>query len=130
MLFLVLKCVVFSPAPVLLFTWLTSPNLWEHIFSSAYHVGGDSTRLMYLFNNFPGRANVLLSTGKTLVKILTCDDIDLYFLGLDPMEFPAVETTVVFHVTDREDAYPSGATYSPRVHNYSLSLATCRPGID
>ncbi|KAJ9078723.1 hypothetical protein DSO57_1003583 [Entomophthora muscae] len=80
----VLKLVVFSLAPVLVFIWSTSPNLWGYILSLAILVGNDPSRVLHLLEDLPGRDNDLLSTGETLVKILTCDDLNFYYPDLSP----------------------------------------------
>ncbi|KAJ9055629.1 hypothetical protein DSO57_1001614 [Entomophthora muscae] len=45
----------------------TSSDLWSQISSSTYLVGDDSSRLLHLLDNLPGKANNLLSSGKILL---------------------------------------------------------------
>ncbi|KAJ9076552.1 hypothetical protein DSO57_1025064 [Entomophthora muscae] len=66
----VLKFVVFSLALFLLLLWLTLPDLWSKITSSAQLVGDHPSSLL----NFPSG---LLLSGEAVVKSLTCDDLDL-----------------------------------------------------
>ncbi|KAJ9081001.1 hypothetical protein DSO57_1019067 [Entomophthora muscae] len=67
----VLKFVVFFLAPFFLLIWTTSPDLWSHIFSSACLVGDNTSSLLQLPSG-------LLISGEALVKILTCNDLDLH----------------------------------------------------
>ncbi|KAJ9085035.1 hypothetical protein DSO57_1017881 [Entomophthora muscae] len=66
----ILKFVVFSVAPFFLLLWLTSPDLWSKISSSARLVGDNPSSLLNLSSS-------LLFLGEAVVKILTCDDLDL-----------------------------------------------------
>ncbi|KAJ9053242.1 hypothetical protein DSO57_1026188 [Entomophthora muscae] len=65
-----IKFVVFSLAPFVLLLWSTLPELWARIFSSVQFVGEDLFSLL----NVPSG---LLLSGEAVVKILTCDDLDL-----------------------------------------------------
>ncbi|KAJ9049352.1 hypothetical protein DSO57_1025475 [Entomophthora muscae] len=67
----VLKFVVFSLGPFLLLLWTTSPDLWSCISSSACLVGDNLSSLLHL----PGE---LFISGESVVKSLTCNDLDLH----------------------------------------------------
>ncbi|KAJ9081748.1 hypothetical protein DSO57_1011342 [Entomophthora muscae] len=66
----VIKFVVFSVAPFFLLLWLTSPDLWSKISSSAWLMSEDPSSLL----NLPGG---LLYSREAVVKSLICDDLDL-----------------------------------------------------
>ncbi|KAJ9089392.1 hypothetical protein DSO57_1013331 [Entomophthora muscae] len=66
----VLKFVVFSLALFLLLLWLTLPDLWSKITSSACLVGDHPSSLL----NFPSG---LLLSGEDVVKSLMCNNLDL-----------------------------------------------------
>ncbi|KAJ9074657.1 hypothetical protein DSO57_1004113 [Entomophthora muscae] len=67
----VIKFVVFTLAPFLLLLWSTSPNLWLGRSSLSCLVSDDPSSLLL----FPGD---LLTSGKAMVKSLTCDNLDLH----------------------------------------------------
>ncbi|KAJ9085417.1 hypothetical protein DSO57_1014246 [Entomophthora muscae] len=78
---------------------------------------------MYLFKDFPGKANYLLYTGEILVKSLTYNGIDLYSLSLKSGDI-SVLNAIVKPPDSGRDAYPSGAVCGPRVCTYTHSLAS------
>ncbi|KAJ9082253.1 hypothetical protein DSO57_1006357 [Entomophthora muscae] len=57
--------------PDILTIWPTSPDLWTHIFSSVCVMSKNPSSLLH----FPA---IFLVSGEALVKILACDDPDLY----------------------------------------------------
>ncbi|KAJ9057958.1 hypothetical protein DSO57_1017609 [Entomophthora muscae] len=56
--------------------WLTTPDLWVQLSSSAHHMGDNPSCLLHLFKYFPGQAQDLFFTGEHLVKSLT-NNLDL-----------------------------------------------------
>ncbi|KAJ9056478.1 hypothetical protein DSO57_1032658, partial [Entomophthora muscae] len=80
MLVPILKFVVFTLLPALLFIWSTSLDLWERISSSVLIVSNNPSHLLYLAEDLPGRAQDFITSSEHLVKSLTCDDLDLFFL--------------------------------------------------
>ncbi|KAJ9090437.1 hypothetical protein DSO57_1002743 [Entomophthora muscae] len=66
----VIKFVAFSLAPFLLLLWSTSPDLWSKISSLVQLASGAPSSLLSL----PGSP---LYSREAVVKILTCDDLDL-----------------------------------------------------
>ncbi|KAJ9074722.1 hypothetical protein DSO57_1003777 [Entomophthora muscae] len=84
MLVSIFKFVVFTLSPPLLFIWSTSLDLWEQISSSVLRVSDNPSHLLYFAEDFPGRAQDLITYGKHLVKSLTCDDLHPSSLDLSP----------------------------------------------
>ncbi|KAJ9072955.1 hypothetical protein DSO57_1021584 [Entomophthora muscae] len=75
MIFPVLRFVVFSLVPFVLLLWTASPNLWSWISSSVCLAGDNSSSLLHI----PG---ALLLLGETIVKSLTCDNLDFHAIDL------------------------------------------------
>ncbi|KAJ9071373.1 hypothetical protein DSO57_1037575 [Entomophthora muscae] len=111
---------VFSLALFLLLLWSTSPDLWDQLLSSARLVGDNPSSLLHL----PGS---LLVSGETLIKILTCNDLDLYLAD------PALHSPVVAEVltpplsrTESGKSVPMQAPEFPTpVPSRAMWLLTC-----
>ncbi|KAJ9059504.1 hypothetical protein DSO57_1001576 [Entomophthora muscae] len=67
----IFKFVVFNLAPYVFLLWETAPDLWSQFYTSACLVGNNPSSLLHL----PGE---LLVSGETIVKSLTCDNLELF----------------------------------------------------
>ncbi|KAJ9050438.1 hypothetical protein DSO57_1014444 [Entomophthora muscae] len=70
----VVKFVVFTLAPFLILLWTTAPDLWSQFSTSACLVGDNPSSLLSL-------PDKLLISGETIVKSLTCDDLEFPTIG-------------------------------------------------
>ncbi|KAJ9079995.1 hypothetical protein DSO57_1029737 [Entomophthora muscae] len=66
----IIKFAVFTLAPCLILLWTTAPDLWSQFSASTCLVGDNPYSPLRL----PGK---LLVLGETIVKSLTCDDLEL-----------------------------------------------------
>ncbi|KAJ9067610.1 hypothetical protein DSO57_1037406 [Entomophthora muscae] len=95
----VIKFVVFSLAPFLLLLWLTSPDLWLCLSSSARLVCDNPSSCLHLPASF-------LILGEALAKSLTCDNLDLS--TVDPaLLAPGVEKAFPSPSFQLENSNPS-----------------------
>ncbi|KAJ9063209.1 hypothetical protein DSO57_1002507 [Entomophthora muscae] len=92
-------------APTLLLIWSTSPELWDQISFSAYLAGENPSQKMYLLDDLPGKANVLLFTGENLVHTLTCNNVK-YVMPTDLSASQQVEMVSLPRFVEVEDLPP------------------------
>ncbi|KAJ9081709.1 hypothetical protein DSO57_1011957 [Entomophthora muscae] len=112
-----LKFVVFSLAPFLLLLWLTLPDLWSNITSSAQLVGDHPSSLL----NFPSG---LLLSGEAAVKSLMCDDLDLNVANYISPSTEGEKTSVPSLLSLDESA-----SVPPEVLEIPPPVASCAPWV-
>ncbi|KAJ9062822.1 hypothetical protein DSO57_1006599 [Entomophthora muscae] len=95
----VLKCVMFTLAPLIILLWTTAPNLWLQFSTSARLVGNNPSSLLHL-------PDELLVLGKKIVKSLTCDNLE--FSAEDyAMPAPLLEMVLVPPILSSEKDNPA-----------------------
>ncbi|KAJ9074504.1 hypothetical protein DSO57_1005822 [Entomophthora muscae] len=72
-----LKFVAFTLAPALVMVWNTSPDLQRCIPYSFHHPGSNLTQFTYKFEDIPGPAQEILAIREKVVRILSCDNLEL-----------------------------------------------------